>query len=117
MFHLQLAHRDFLKELKNVIGPKNNPPLPIQERVLGMIQSWALAFHSDPDLKIVDQFYQECKQQGLVFPPAESETTIRAALSATVKKSETVFFSFHSFSNFVLFRRRSILIRLTVDRW
>ena len=113
MFHLQLAHRDFLKELKNVIGPKNNPPLPIQERVLGMIQSWALAFHSDPDLKVVDQFYQECKQQGLVFPPAESETTIRAALSATVKRKEkkrNVFF-------FVLFRRRSILVRLTVDRW
>jgi hypothetical protein len=38
IFHLQIAHKDFLKELKGVIGPKNNPPVPIQERVLGMIQ-------------------------------------------------------------------------------
>ena len=38
IFHLQIAHKDFLKELKNVIGPKNNPPVPVQERVLGMIQ-------------------------------------------------------------------------------
>jgi hypothetical protein len=38
IFHIQIAHRDFLKELKGVIGPKNNPPLAIQQRVLGMIQ-------------------------------------------------------------------------------
>jgi len=35
---LQIAHKEFLKELKGVIGPKNNPPVPVQERVLGMIQ-------------------------------------------------------------------------------
>lgn len=37
-FHLQLAHRDFLKELKALIGPKNNPPIELQNRVLAMIQ-------------------------------------------------------------------------------
>ncbi len=104
IFHLQIAHKDFLKELKGVIGPKNNPPVVIQERVLGMIQvrrrnskvsltmrsvcfflqTWALAFRQDPDLKHVEHFYQECKHQGLVFPPAESENLIKTAVSPTV---------------------------------
>jgi hypothetical protein len=83
IFHLQIAHKDFLKELKGVIGPKNNPPVVIQARVLGMIQTWALAFRQDPDLKTVEHFYQECKQQGLEFPPAESDAFIKTAVSAT----------------------------------
>ncbi len=95
-----------MKELKGVIGPKNNPPVGIQERVLGMIQvrrshlnislsnlfvffllllqTWALAFRQDPDLKNVEHFYQECKQQGLEFPPPESENLIQTAVPATV---------------------------------
>jgi hypothetical protein len=35
-------------------------------------------------LKNVEHFYQECKQQGLVFPPAESENIIKTALPPTV---------------------------------
>ncbi|CAF5195663.1 unnamed protein product, partial [Rotaria magnacalcarata] len=81
--HLQLAHKDFLKELKGVIGPKNNPPVAVQERVLSLIQTWALAFRNDPDLKAVEHFYQECKQHGLQFPPAEPENVIKTALTPT----------------------------------
>ncbi len=51
---------------------------------IDFIQTWALAFRDDPDLKNVDQFYQECKQQGLPFPPAEPENIIKAAVPATV---------------------------------
>ena len=103
-FHLQVAHRDFLKELKAVIGPKNNPSLAIQDKVLGMIQvrarltlpalrsdvrmslqTWALAFRHDPDLKTVEHFYDECIQQGLRFPPADSPQMIQAVVPPTVK--------------------------------
>jgi hypothetical protein len=42
-----------------------------------------LAFRDDPDLKNVEQFYQECKQQGLEFPPAEPENIIKAAVPPT----------------------------------
>jgi hypothetical protein len=38
IFHLQIAQKDFLKELQGVIAPKNTPPTAIQEKVLGMIQ-------------------------------------------------------------------------------
>jgi len=44
-----------------------------------------LAFRNDPELRSIEQFYEECKQQGLEFPPAESETTIKAAVPASVK--------------------------------
>ncbi|CAF1215541.1 unnamed protein product, partial [Didymodactylos carnosus] len=83
IFHLQIASKDFLKELKNVIGPKNNPPVIVQEKVLGMVQTWAIAMRNDPDLKVVDLFYLECKQQGLEFPMAENESTAKAVIPAT----------------------------------
>lgn len=83
IFHLQLTQKDFLKELKNIIEPKNNPPPHIQDKILGLIQTWALAFRNDPELKSIEQFYNECKQQGLEFPPAESESTIKAAVPST----------------------------------
>lgn len=49
-----------------------------------ILQTWALAFRDDPDLSAAGQFYQECKQQGLEFPPAEPENIIKAAVPATV---------------------------------
>ncbi|CAM2716413.1 unnamed protein product [Rotaria socialis] len=82
-FHLQIAQKDFLKDFRGVIAPKNSPPAAIQEKVLGMIQIWALAFRDDPELIAVGQFYEECKQQGLEFPPAEPENIIKAAVPAT----------------------------------
>ncbi|CAM4770075.1 unnamed protein product [Rotaria magnacalcarata] len=82
-FHLQIAQKDFLKDFRGVLAPKNSPPAAIQEKVLGMIQIWALAFRDDPELIVVGQFYEECKQQGLEFPPAEPENIIKAAVPAT----------------------------------
>ena len=37
-FQILIANKDFLQELKNMIGPKLNPPLSIQEKVLYLIQ-------------------------------------------------------------------------------
>ncbi len=48
------------------------------------IQTWTLAFRNDADLKNVEQYYQECIQQGFEFPPADPENTIKAAVPATV---------------------------------
>ncbi len=36
----------------------------------------------------MEQFYQECKQQGLEFPPAEPENIIKAAVPATVNSNK-----------------------------
>ena len=37
-FQLLLANKDFLQELKSMIGPKLQPPLVVQEKVLYLIQ-------------------------------------------------------------------------------
>ncbi|UJR37336.1 hypothetical protein I4U23_030044 [Adineta vaga] len=83
VFHIQLAQKDFLKELRDILAPKNNPPTAVQDKILGMIQTWALAFRDDPDLKNVEQFYQECKQQGILFPPADPDNIIKTAVPPT----------------------------------
>jgi hypothetical protein len=36
-------------------GPKNDPPTAVQEKVLSLIQSWADAFHSQPEMSGVVQ--------------------------------------------------------------
>ena len=37
-FHLLVAHKDFLQELIKIIGPKNDPPQVVQEKILSLIQ-------------------------------------------------------------------------------
>merc|ERR1712154_170156 len=47
-FHLQVVNKDFLHDLIKIIGPKNDPPQIVQEKVLSMIQTWADAFRGNP---------------------------------------------------------------------
>lgn len=52
-----------------MIGPKNDPPVVVQEKVLSLVQSWADAFRDIPELSTVVQFYQELKvKQKIEFP-------------------------------------------------
>lgn len=37
-FHIQVAQKDFLQDLIKIIGPKNDPPQVVQEKVLSLIQ-------------------------------------------------------------------------------
>ena len=37
-FHIQMATKDFLGELIKIIGPKNDPPQIVQEKILSLIQ-------------------------------------------------------------------------------
>ncbi|XP_046349144.1 target of Myb protein 1-like isoform X3 [Haliotis rufescens] len=67
-FHLQVANKDFLHELIKIIGPKNDPPQAVQEKVLSLIQTWADAFRGAPDLKEVEKVYSELKSKGIEFP-------------------------------------------------
>lgn len=67
-FQLLACNKDFVLELVKLIGPKNDPPAAVQERVLGLIQSWADAFQGNPDLQGVCQVYQDLKQKGIEFP-------------------------------------------------
>ncbi|CAM4412554.1 unnamed protein product [Leuciscus chuanchicus] len=71
-FHVHIANRDFIEGVMvKIITPKNNPPAIVQEKVLSLIQSWADAFRSSPDLTGVVHIYEELKRKGIEFPMAD----------------------------------------------
>ncbi|XP_075949475.1 TOM1-like protein 2 [Anarhichas minor] len=74
-FHVMVTSRDFVDGvLVKIISPKNNPPTIVQDKVLALIQAWADAFRSSPDLTGVVQVYEELKRKGIEFPMSELET-------------------------------------------
>ncbi|XP_061563577.1 TOM1-like protein 2 isoform X2 [Cololabis saira] len=74
-FHALVTSRDFVDGvLVKVISPKNNPPTIVQDKVLTLIQAWADAFRSSPDLTGVVQIYEELKRKGIEFPMSDLET-------------------------------------------
>lgn len=73
-FHVLVANKEFIQELVKLIGPKNDPPAVVQEKVLNLIQVWADAFRSQPDLNGVVQVYQELKNKGIEFPMTDMDT-------------------------------------------
>ncbi|XP_061740249.1 target of Myb protein 1 isoform X3 [Nerophis ophidion] len=70
--HILVATRDFTEGvlLRSII-PRNNPPLIVHDRVLGIIQAWADAFRSSPDLTGVVAVYEDLRRKGLEFPTTE----------------------------------------------
>ncbi|XP_066120536.1 TOM1-like protein 2 isoform X9 [Saccopteryx bilineata] len=71
-FHILVANRDFIDSvLVKIISPKNNPPAIVQDKVLALIQAWADAFRSSPDLTGVVHIYEELKRKGVEFPAAD----------------------------------------------
>ena len=46
-FHLLVAHKDFLQELIKIIGPKNDPPQVVQEKILSLIQVLNNKYYKD----------------------------------------------------------------------
>uniref|UniRef100_A0A8C1XRD2 Target of myb1 like 2 membrane trafficking protein n=1 Tax=Cyprinus carpio TaxID=7962 RepID=A0A8C1XRD2_CYPCA len=74
-FHALVTTRDFIDGvLVKIISPKNNPPAIVQDKVLALIQAWADAFRSSPDLTGVVHVYEEMKRKGIEFPRSDLET-------------------------------------------
>ncbi|XP_035224423.1 TOM1-like protein 2 [Stegodyphus dumicola] len=73
-FHLLVSQKDFIMELVKLIGPKNDPPTAVQEKVLSLIQSWADAFQNNPEMQGVVQVYHDLKQKGIEFPMTDLDT-------------------------------------------
>ncbi|KAL0993114.1 hypothetical protein UPYG_G00103380 [Umbra pygmaea] len=74
-FHVLVANRDFIDGvLVKIVSPKTNPPTIVQDKVLALIQAWADAFRSSPDLTGVVHIYEELKRKGIEFPMADLDT-------------------------------------------
>ncbi|KAM7386363.1 hypothetical protein PAMA_009132 [Pampus argenteus] len=71
-FHILVTTRDFIEGvLVRSIIPRNSPPLILHDRVLSIIQAWADAFRSSPDLTGVVSVYEDLRRKGLEFPMTE----------------------------------------------
>lgn len=75
-FHVLVTNKDFVQELVKLIGPKNDPPATVQEKVLSLIQSWAEAFHGQPELQGVSAVYNELRSKGIEFPKSAVEAKV-----------------------------------------
>lgn len=75
-FHLLVMTKDFIQDLVKLIGPKNNPPIDLQERVLRMIERWADAFKTQPDMSGVVTVYNDLKAKGVTFPPKDPSSNV-----------------------------------------
>ncbi|KAG9511046.1 FACT complex subunit SSRP1, partial [Fragariocoptes setiger] len=73
-FHSLVLTKEFISDIVKIIGPKNHPPTDLQDRVLTLIERWAVAFENQPDLNGVVQVYQELKSKGITFPPQNLDT-------------------------------------------
>ncbi|XP_043269825.1 TOM1-like protein 2 isoform X2 [Venturia canescens] len=73
-FHTLACSRDFVQDLVKTIGPKNEPPTVVQEKVLSLIRTWADTFRHQPHAQGVCQVYQELKAKGIQFPITDLDT-------------------------------------------
>ncbi|XP_039980279.1 target of Myb protein 1 isoform X4 [Xiphias gladius] len=90
-FHILVTTRDFIEGvLVRSIIPRNNPPLVLHDRVLSIIQAWADAFRSSPDLTGVVSVYEDLRRKGLEFPMTELDgySPVQAAQKVKMLKTE-----------------------------
>lgn len=74
-FHVLVASQEFVEGvLVKAILPKNNPPNIVQDKVLNLIQAWADAFRSSPDLTGVVTIYEDLRRKGLEFPMTDLDS-------------------------------------------
>ncbi|XP_029944457.1 target of Myb1 membrane trafficking protein isoform X4 [Salarias fasciatus] len=89
-FHILVTTRDFIEGvLVRSIIPRNNPPLVLHDRVLSIIQAWADAFRSSPDLTGVVSVYEDLRRKGLEFPMTELDGYTPAQSTKKVKMLKT----------------------------
>ncbi|XP_053577212.1 target of Myb1 membrane trafficking protein isoform X2 [Bombina bombina] len=74
-FHVLVANQEFVEGvLVRTILPKNNAPTIVHDKVLNIIQAWADAFRSSPDLTGVVSVYEDLRRKGLEFPMTDLDT-------------------------------------------
>uniref|UniRef100_A0A673KGL3 VHS domain-containing protein n=1 Tax=Sinocyclocheilus rhinocerous TaxID=307959 RepID=A0A673KGL3_9TELE len=94
-FHIHVANRDFIEGvLVKIITPKSNPPAIVQDKVLSLIQAWADAFRSCPDLTGVVHIYKELKRKGIEFPMADLDALSPIHTPQRVRNTTLAGFSF-----------------------
>jgi hypothetical protein len=74
-FQILIMNKDYLNDIVKILLPKYNPPVHVQEKVLAMIQTWALAFRNNPEMKDAEKVYEDLKMKGVEFPAIDTTQT------------------------------------------
>ncbi|KAL7058308.1 hypothetical protein AAHC03_016429 [Spirometra sp. Aus1] len=69
-FTRKLCKVDYLKRLKKIVRRKDIA-IGVQKRLLGLIQTWALALSDHVDFQSIDELYQGLLDKSVQFPPVE----------------------------------------------
>lgn len=75
-FHAMIMTKDLIQDLVKLIGPKNNPPIELQDRVLCLIERWAEQFKTNHDTQGVVLVFKELKAKGVMFPSRDASRDI-----------------------------------------
>ncbi|KAJ1912729.1 Vacuolar protein-sorting-associated protein 27 [Tieghemiomyces parasiticus] len=67
-FLTEVANREFMDDLVSLLHAPQSLHYEVQRQLLGLIQEWALAFRSKPDLQYPSQVYHRLKAEGFPFP-------------------------------------------------
>ena len=70
-FLVLICSREFVTDLTNLECPS-----AVREQVLGLLQSWATAFSSDPAMRGVVELYTEMKARGVTFPAPSTQDIV-----------------------------------------
>jgi len=90
-FIFLVCQKEFADELINkVISPSCEPTQTIQDKVLSLIQSWAHAFSSDPDLRGVAEVYMDLKKKGVEFPIPSDEDLLLVQSNQPVSPTKSI---------------------------
>ncbi|XP_065188667.1 target of Myb1 membrane trafficking protein-like [Sycon ciliatum] len=73
-FHILITKKEFVDQLVTLTRPKTAAPSSVQERVLGLLQTWADSFRGRLELDAVCSAYDELRRQGVEFPAQDLDT-------------------------------------------
>ena len=70
-FLVLICSKEFVTDLTSL-----DCPSAVREQVLGLTQSWATAFSSDPAMRGVADLYEEMKAKGVTFPAPSTQDIV-----------------------------------------
>ncbi|KAJ3191996.1 Vacuolar protein-sorting-associated protein 27 [Irineochytrium annulatum] len=73
-FVVEVASREFVDNMVSIVRSYPTTNAQVREKILALLQSWALAFKGKSDLSYMTETYDNLKREGLAFPPVEKSS-------------------------------------------